>query len=39
VLRRARPAWTRAQARVKRGLGADWDALWPLLQKLSSLTG
>ena len=39
VLRRARPAWTRAQARVKRELGADWDALWPLLRKLSALTG
>jgi DNA-binding MarR family transcriptional regulator len=37
-LRRARPGWTRAQARVQRELGADWDALWPLLRKLSTLT-
>ena len=37
VLRRARPAWTRAQARVKRSLGADWDTLWPLLRKLSAM--
>jgi DNA-binding MarR family transcriptional regulator len=37
VLRRARPGWTRAQARVERALGADWQALWPLLRKLSLL--
>ena len=37
ALERARPGWERAQARVKRMLGDDWDALWPLLRKLSSL--
>ena len=37
ALRRARPAWQRAQARVKRALGADWRALGRLLQKVSAL--
>ena len=37
VLRRARPGWQRAQTRVQRELGADWQALWPLLRKLSLL--
>ena len=37
VLRRARGGWQRAQARVRRGLGADWQTLWPLLRKLSLL--
>ena len=37
ALDRARPAWTRAQTSVKRELGADWDALWPLLRKLSTM--
>jgi DNA-binding MarR family transcriptional regulator len=39
ALARARPGWQRAQARVKQAIGEDWDALWPLLRKLSSLTG
>jgi DNA-binding MarR family transcriptional regulator len=38
ALARARPGWQRAQARVKRAMGKDWEALWPLLQKLSSLS-
>jgi DNA-binding MarR family transcriptional regulator len=37
ALERARPGWTRAQARVKRGLGRDWDVLGRLLHKLASL--
>ena len=37
ALARARPAWQRAQARVKRALGADWAALAPLLHKLATL--
>jgi DNA-binding MarR family transcriptional regulator len=37
ALARARPGWQRAQARVKRAMGDDWNALWPLLQKLSAL--
>jgi DNA-binding MarR family transcriptional regulator len=37
TLERARPGWSRAQARVKRALGRDWDRLAPLLQKLSRL--
>ena len=37
ALRRARPGWQRAQARVKRALGADWNRLAPLLHKLASL--
>jgi len=37
ALNRARPGWKRAQARVKRALGADWDSLWPLLRKLALL--
>ena len=39
ALRRARPAWQRAQARVKRALGADWQALGRLLRKVSALAG
>ena len=38
ALARARPGWQRAQARVKQAMGEDWDTLWPLLRKLSSLT-
>ena len=37
ALTRARPAWQRAQKRVERAMGNDWEALWPLLRKLSSL--
>ena len=37
ALARARPAWQRAQARVERALGVDWDRLAPLLHKLASL--
>ena len=37
ALARARPAWQRAQARVKQAMGKDWEALWPMLRKLSSL--
>ena len=39
TLDRARPAWSRAQASVKRELGADWDALWPILRRLSAVGG
>ena len=34
---RARPAWARAQERVKRSLGDDWDAVWHGLRRLSTL--
>jgi len=37
ALDRARPAWARAQERVKRGLGDDVDSLWGLLRKLSMI--
>jgi DNA-binding MarR family transcriptional regulator len=37
ALASARPAWTRAQAHVQRELGADWDALWSVLRRLSTL--
>jgi DNA-binding MarR family transcriptional regulator len=37
ALRRARPAWQRAQARVKRALGADWHAMGRLLDKIATL--
>jgi DNA-binding MarR family transcriptional regulator len=37
VLARARPGWKRAQARVKRTLGEDWDRLAALLKKLTRL--
>ena len=38
VLRRARPGWKRAQARVQRGLGGDWKTLAPLLHKIAALS-
>jgi DNA-binding MarR family transcriptional regulator len=38
VLRRARPGWKRAQARVQRGLGSDWETLAPLLHKIAALS-
>lgn len=37
ALDRARPGWQRAQARVKRALGDDWNALGRLLDKLGAL--
>src|SRR3954468_5912379 len=38
LLRRARPAWQRAQARVQHGLGSDWEILAPLLHKIAALS-
>jgi DNA-binding MarR family transcriptional regulator len=37
ALARARPGWKRAQAKVKRALGADWVRLAALLKKLTRL--
>jgi len=37
ALNRARPGWQRAQARVKRALGDEWDHLGRLLDKLAML--
>jgi DNA-binding MarR family transcriptional regulator len=37
ALDRARPGWQRAQARVKRALGEEWEHLGRLLDKLAML--
>jgi len=38
ILRRARPGWQRAQSRVQRALGRDWQTLVPVLHKIAALS-